>query len=76
MCVGPLAPKIPRMPPPPPPPEPPEPPPTRDDPRVNEEATALRKRRLARKGRKSTILTGPMGDTAKANIGKKTLLGS
>ena len=28
------------------------------------------------KGRKATILTGPMGDTAEANIGKKTLLGS
>ena len=60
----------------PPPPPTPEPPPTRDDPRVNEEARALRRRRLAMKGRKSTLLPGPMGDTAEANIGKKTLLGS
>ena len=74
MCVGPLAPKVPRMPAPPPPPEPIAPP-TRDDPRVNEEATALRRRRLAMKGRKSTILTGSMGDETQANIGK-TLLGS
>ena len=75
MCVGPLAPKVPRMPAPPPPPTPIAPP-TRDDPRVNEEASALRRRRLAMKGRKSTILTGPMGDETEANIGKKTLLGN
>ena len=75
MCVGPLAPKVPKMPAPPPPPEPIAPP-TRDDPRVNEEASALRRRRLAMKGRKSTILTGSMGDETEANIGKKTLLGS
>jgi len=72
MCIGP---SVPRMPAPPPPPTPIAPP-TRDDPRVNEEASALRRRRLAMKGRKSTILTGSMGDTTEANIGKKTLLGS
>ena len=72
MCIGP---SVPRMPAPPPPPTPIAPP-TRDDPRVNEEASALRRRRLAMKGRKSTILTGSMGDETEANIGKKTLLGS
>ena len=72
MCIGP---SVPRMPAPPPPPTPIAPP-TRDDPRVNEEATALRRRRLAMKGRKSTILTGSMGDQTEANIGKKTLLGN
>ena len=56
------------------PPPPPEPPPTRDDPEVNAAATAERKRRLAMKGRQSTILTGAMGDTDQANVGK-TLLG-
>ena len=29
-----------------------------------------------RKGRKSTILTGPLGDTTEAEIEQKTLLGS
>ena len=58
----------------PPPPPPPEPPPTRDDPDVNAAATAERKRRLAMKGRSSTILTTPWGDETEANIGK-TLLG-
>ena len=75
MCVGPLAPKIPTPPPPPPPPPPPEAPPTRDDPEVNAMTRASRKRRLAMKGRSSTILSGSMGDTSEPNIGK-TLLGS
>ena len=74
MCVGPLAPKIPKMPDMPPPPEPPEPPPTRDDPEVNAAATAARRRRLAMKGRSSTILSGSMGDQSEANVGR-TLLG-
>lgn len=73
MCVGPLAPKAPKMPAPPPPPEIPDPP-TRDDPAVNAEAAAERRRRLAMKGRKSTILTGSLGDTSEANVGK-TILG-
>lgn len=75
MCVGPFAPKIPKMAPLPPPPAPIKPP-TRDDPSVNEAARAARRRRLAMKGRGSTILTGAMGDETEANIGKKTLLGS
>ena len=56
-------------------PPPPPPPPTRDDPAVNAEAAAERKRRLAMKGRKSTILTGSLGDQADANVGKSSLLG-
>lgn len=74
MCVGPLAPKIPKPPPMPAPPPAPEPPPTRDDPEVNAAATAARRRRLAMRGRSSTILSGAMGDETEANIGK-TLLG-
>ena len=74
MCVGPLAPKMPK-PPPLPAPVVVEPLPTRDDPAVNEAATATRRRRLMAKGRKSTILTGSSGDTASANVGK-TLLGA
>ena len=73
MCVGPLAPKMPKMP---DPPAPPPPPPTRDDPRVNEEARAMRRRRLSMKGRRSTILTGAAGDETEANVAKKTLLGA
>ena len=74
MCVGPLAPDVPKPPPLPAPPPPPEPPPPRDDPEVNAAATAARGRRLAMKGRSATILSGAMGDTSEANIGR-TLLG-
>jgi hypothetical protein len=73
MCIGPFAPKMPK--PPPPPPEPIEPP-ARDDPFVNAEASAKRKRALAAKGIGSTILSGPLGVTEDANTGKKSLLGS
>ena len=63
--------------PPPLPPLPPLPPPlpTRDDPAVNEAAEAERRRRLAARGIGSTILTGPLGVTEEANVGK-TLLGN
>jgi len=50
--------------------------PTKDDPAVNEAAAAERRRRLASKGRKSTILTGPLGADSEANTGLKTLLGA
>jgi len=69
MCIFPSPPSPPKPPPPPPPP------PTRDDPEVNAEAQAKRKRVLSQKGRQSTILTGALGDTSEANTGKKTLLG-
>lgn len=75
MCIGPFAPKVPSFPAPPPLPEPPEPPPARDDPEVNAVADDVRKRRLAAKGRQSTILSGALGDTADASVGTKTLLG-
>tara|TARA_R110000744_G_scaffold147526_5_gene260476 strand:+ start:5348 stop:5575 length:228 start_codon:yes stop_codon:yes gene_type:complete len=74
MCVGPFAPKVPSFPAT-PLPEPPEPPPARDDPEVNAVANDVRKRRLAAKGRQSTILSGGLGDTAEASVGTKTLLG-
>lgn len=69
MCLG-----SPKMPAPPPPPKLPPPPPTRDDPEINQAATDLRKRRLAAKGRSSTILTAATGVRDDANVGK-TLLG-
>ena len=67
-------PKMPALPPPPPPPEPPS---TELSPeekeRIKKEQDAIRRKR---KGRKSTILTGPLGDTEEAETEKKTLLGS
>ena len=73
MCFGPFKPKVglSSLAPP-----PPIEPPARDDPALNVEATAKRKRLLAKKGRKSTILTGSLGDPTYAEIGKKTLLGA
>ena len=62
------------MPPPPAPPPMPEKPPMADDPRIAEAQTAERRRRLLARGRKSTILSGPMGDQSTANVGK-TMLG-
>ena len=41
--------------------------------RIAAEQAAIERKR---KGRKSTILTGPLGDTEEAEIQKKTLLGS
>lgn len=52
----------------------PEKPPMADDPRIAEAQTAERRRRLLARGRKSTILSGSMGDQSTANVGK-TMLG-
>ncbi len=41
--------------------------------RIAAEQAAIERKR---KGRKSTILTGPLGDTTEAEIEQKTLLGS
>ena len=41
--------------------------------RIAAEQAAIERKR---KGRKSTILTGPLGDTKEAETEKKTLLGS
>ena len=66
-----FSPKMPAPPPVQPLPEPPE---------LSEEDKAKiaedeRKREMKRKGRKSTILTGPLGVEEEATIQKKTLLG-
>jgi len=72
--MGFLSPKMPSLPPVQPLPEPP-----------SAELSAAEKQKIAdeqaaverkRKGRKSTILTGPLGDTSDAELEKKTLLGS
>ena len=62
-------------------PAPPAPPPIPETPTVSdEEKAAIAAEQAAverkRKGRKSTILTGPLGDVSDAEIEKKTLLGS
>jgi len=65
----------PKLPPPPPVPEPPEAPTELSA----EEKEKIRQDQLRRDrkrtGRRSTILTGPMGVEEEAEIGKKTLLG-
>ena len=58
------------------PPAPPPVPPTRDDPQVNVDAAARRRRMLAAKGRKSTIKTSALGIQDEANIGQQALGGS
>jgi len=72
--MGFLSPKMPSLPPVQPLPEPP-----------SAELSAAEKQKIAdeqaaverkRKGRKSTILTGPLGDTSDTELEKKTLLGS
>ena len=67
-------PKPPILPDPPPPPEPPKAPPEIDK---TAEETEARQALLARKrsGRRSTIMTGPLGDTTGADSYKKKLLG-
>ena len=61
-------------------PAPPAPPPIPETPTVSdEEKAAIAAEQAAierkRKGRKSTIATGPLGLQEEATIGKKTLLG-
>ena len=68
----------PKMPPLPPPPQPlPEPPKAEvseeERERIAAEQAALERRR---RGRKSTILTSPLGDQTEAETEKKTLLGA
>lgn len=67
----------PKMPAPPPPPEPAPAPPSFED--AERERLAAEKQKdllRKRKGRKSTIVTGPLGVTEEATTEKKTLLGS
>tara|TARA_B100001059_G_scaffold192988_1_gene196606 strand:+ start:79 stop:297 length:219 start_codon:yes stop_codon:yes gene_type:complete len=69
-----LTPKMPPLPPVTPPPVMPEPTVSQEEKdRIAAEQAKLERKR---KGRKSTILTGPLGDTEEAEIQKKTLLGS
>tara|TARA_R110001592_G_scaffold119692_1_gene323032 strand:- start:415 stop:633 length:219 start_codon:yes stop_codon:yes gene_type:complete len=69
-----LAPKMPSLPPVPVPVAIPEPTVSSEDKEriASEQAAIARKRR----GRSSTILTGPLGDVTESEIEKKTLLGS
>ena len=67
-------PKMPSLPPPPPAPEPPEAEISQEEKdRIEAEQRAMERRR---KGRKSTILTSPLGVEEEAETEKKTLLGS
>ena len=72
-----LAPKMPSMPPLPPVQPLPVAPSTEvsaeEKERIASEQAAIQRKR---KGRSSTILTGPLGDTTESEIEKKTLLGS
>jgi|TARA_R100000426_G_scaffold57284_1_gene40787 hypothetical protein len=66
-------PKMPTLPPVQPLPTPPTPEVSQEEKdRIAAEQAALERKR---KGRKSTILTGPLGDTEEAETEKKTLLG-
>jgi len=67
-------PKMPSLPPPPPAPEPPKAEISQEEKdRIAAEQRAMERRR---KGRKSTILTSPLGVEEEAETEKKTLLGS
>tara|TARA_A100001388_G_scaffold182913_1_gene137111 strand:- start:288 stop:509 length:222 start_codon:yes stop_codon:yes gene_type:complete len=67
-------PKMPTLPPVQPLPTPPTPEVSQEEKdRIAAEQAALERKR---KGRKSTILTGPLGDTEEAETEKKTLLGA
>ncbi len=69
-----LTPKMPPLPPITPPPAMPEPTVSQEEKdRIAAEQAKIERKR---KGRKSTILTGPLGDTEEAEIQNKTLLGS
>jgi len=68
-----LKPKMPTLPPPPPAPEPPEPELSAEEKRKIEMEQAARERK--RKGKKSTILTGPLGIQESEESKLKTLLG-
>ena len=69
-----LTPKMPPLPPPPPPVEPPKAEVSQEEKdRIAAEQAAIERKR---KGRKSTILTGPLGVEEEAETEKKTLLGS
>jgi len=66
-------PKMPTLPPVQPLPTPPTPEVSQEEKdRIAAEQRAMERKR---KGRKSTILTGPLGDTEEAELEKKTLLG-
>ena len=69
-----LMPKMPPM----PPVQPAPPPPPSEVSQEEKDAIAAEQRKLARKrkGRKSTILTGPLGVEEEAETENKTLLGS
>ena len=69
-----LSPKPPALPPPPTPVEPPEPTISPEEQaKIDKEQAAIQRRR---KGRKSTILTSPLGVEEEAETEQKTLLGS
>ena len=69
-----LSPKMPPLPPITPPPAMPEPTVSQEEKdRIAAEQAKIERKR---KGRKSTILTGPLGDTEEAETEQKTLLGS
>jgi len=72
--MGFLKPKMPPLPPVQPAPEPPSSEISQEEKdRIAAEQAKIERKR---KGRKSTILTGPLGDETEAEIEKKTLLGS
>jgi hypothetical protein len=66
-----FSPKMPALPPAPEPPKAPE----LTEAEKSKIAEDERKREMKRKGRKSTILTGPLGVEEEATVEKKTLLG-
>jgi len=51
----------------------PPPPPSASDPEAGKRGDARRRRAALAKGRASTIMTGPLGVTTKARVGKRVL---